>query len=67
MKRRPHTPEQIVHLLAKGEKLIGEGQTIAVVAGHLEDHRVDLAPVAEPARREEGQRPEAPEGGGLTP
>jgi hypothetical protein len=27
MKRRRHSPEQIVRLLAEGEKLLGEGQT----------------------------------------
>jgi putative transposase len=36
MKRRRHTPEQIVRLLAEGEKLIGEGKTNEEVARHLE-------------------------------
>jgi putative transposase len=36
MKRRRHTPEQIVRLLAEGEKLLGEGQTVDEVARHLE-------------------------------
>jgi putative transposase len=36
MKRRRHTPEQIVRLLAEGEKLLGEGKTIEEVARHLE-------------------------------
>ena len=36
MKRRRHSPEQIVRLLAEGEKLLGEGQTIDEVARHLE-------------------------------
>jgi transposase-like protein len=36
MKRRRHTPEQIVRLLAEGEKLLGEGKTIDEVARHLE-------------------------------
>ena len=36
MKRRRHTPEQIVRLLAEGEKLLGEGQTVDEVSRHLE-------------------------------
>jgi putative transposase len=36
MKRRRHSPEQIVRLLAEGEKLLGEGHTVDEVARHLE-------------------------------
>ena len=36
MKRRRHTPEQIIRLLAEGEKLLGEGRTVDEVARHLE-------------------------------
>ena len=36
MKRRRHTPEQIVRLLAEGEKLLGEGKNLEEVARHLE-------------------------------
>jgi putative transposase len=36
MKHRRHTPEQIVRLLAEGEKLLGEGKTIDEVARQLE-------------------------------
>jgi putative transposase len=36
MKHRRHTPEQIVRLLAEGEKLLGEGKTIEEVSRHLE-------------------------------
>jgi putative transposase len=36
MKRRRHTPEQIIRLLAEGEKLLGEGQSVDEVARHLE-------------------------------
>jgi putative transposase len=36
MKRRQHTPEQIIRKLAEGEKLLGEGKTIDEVARHLE-------------------------------
>jgi hypothetical protein len=32
MKRRRHTPEQIVRKLAEGEKLLGQGQ---VIGGHV--------------------------------
>jgi transposase-like protein len=36
MKRRRHSPEQIIRLLAEGEKLLGQGQSIEEVARHLE-------------------------------
>jgi putative transposase len=36
MKRCRHTPEQIVRLLAEGEKLLGEGQSLDEVVRHLE-------------------------------
>ena len=36
MKRRRHTPEQIVRKLAEGERLLGEGKSIDEVARHLE-------------------------------
>jgi len=36
MKRRRHTPEQIVRLLAEGEKLLGEGRSVDEVVRHLE-------------------------------
>ena len=36
MKRRRHTPEQVIRKLAEGEKLLGEGKTIDEVARHLE-------------------------------
>jgi putative transposase len=36
VKRRRHTPEQIVRKLAEGEKLLGQGQDIEEVARHLE-------------------------------
>ena len=53
MKQRHHTPEQVIRKLAEGEKLLGEGQTIEEVARHR-DHRVDLTPLAQPVRRDEG-------------
>ena len=36
MKRRRHTPEQIIRKLAEGEKLLGQGQSIEEVSRHLE-------------------------------
>ena len=36
MKRRRHTPEQVIRKLAEGEKLLAEGQSIEEVARHLE-------------------------------
>jgi hypothetical protein len=36
MKRRRHTPEQVIRKLAEGDKLLGQGQTIEEVVRHLE-------------------------------
>ena len=36
MKRRNHTPEQIIRKLAEGDKLLNDGSDIAGVAKHLE-------------------------------
>ena len=36
MKRRRHTPEQIVRKLREADRLLGEGAQIADVARHLE-------------------------------
>ena len=36
MKRKHHTPEQIVRKLAEGEKLLNEGRDVDVVCRHLE-------------------------------
>ena len=36
MKRRRHTPEQVIRKLAEGEKLLAEGKTIEEVSRHLE-------------------------------
>jgi transposase-like protein len=36
MKRRRHTPEQIIRKLAEGDKLLAEGRSIEEVARHLE-------------------------------
>lgn len=36
MKRRRHTPEQIIRKLAEGENLLGQGQDLEAVCRHLE-------------------------------
>jgi transposase-like protein len=36
MKRRRHTPDQIIRKLAEGEKLLGQGQDLEEVTRHLE-------------------------------
>ena len=36
MKKRRHTPEQVIRKLAEGEKLVGQGQSLAEVCRHLE-------------------------------
>src|ERR1035437_7148811 len=36
MKRRRHTPEQVIRKLAEGDKLLAEGKTVEEVARHLE-------------------------------
>ena len=57
MKRRRHTPEQIVRKLREVERLLGEGQTIAEAAKQVEiSDDADLPPLAQPVRRDEGRR-----------
>ena len=36
MKRRRHTPEQIIRKLQEGDKLLAQGQSLEDVARHLE-------------------------------
>jgi hypothetical protein len=36
MKRRRHTPEQVIRKLAEGEKLLAQGQSIEEVVRYLE-------------------------------
>jgi transposase-like protein len=36
VKRRHHTPEQIVRKLAEGDKMLNDGSDVAAVAKHLE-------------------------------
>jgi hypothetical protein len=35
MKRRRHTPEQVIRKLAEGENLLGQGKSIDEVTRHL--------------------------------
>ena len=46
MKRRRHTPEQIIRKLREAERLIGEGRTIPEAAKELGYQRADVSPVA---------------------
>ena len=36
MKRRRHTPEQVIRKLAEGDKLLNQGQSLEQVVRHLE-------------------------------
>jgi len=36
MKKRRHSPDQIIRKLAEGDKLLGQGQTVEEVSRHLE-------------------------------
>ena len=40
MKRRRHTPEQVIRKLREAERLLGEGKSVAEVAKALEDSEV---------------------------
>ena len=62
MKQRRHTPEQIIRKLAEGDKLLNQGHDVGRGLPAPRDRRVDLAPLAGPIRRHEGQRRQAPEG-----
>ena len=62
MKRRRHTPEQIIRKLREADRLLGEGKTIPEVGEAAGGLRADVSPVADPVRRDEGRRREAAEG-----
>jgi putative transposase len=51
MKRRRHTPEQVIRKLAEGDKLLGLGKDLDEVCRHLEV----TESVADPVRRDEGR------------
>ena len=55
VKRRRHTPEQIVRKLREAERLLGEGQTIAEAAKQVEISEQTYPPLAQPVRRDEGR------------
>ena len=46
MKRRRHTPEQIIRKLREAERLLGEGKKIPEAAKELGISRADVSPVA---------------------
>jgi hypothetical protein len=61
MKRKRHTPEQIVRKLREGDRLLNEGTDLAEVLGHL-GVGVVLGALARAVRRHEGRRGEAAQG-----
>ena len=63
MARRRHTPEQIVRKLKEADRMLNEGPTWRR-SPPLPGDRDDLSPLAEPVRRDEGRRRQAPEGAG---
>jgi hypothetical protein len=58
MKRRRHSPEQIIRKLAEGDKLLAEGQSIDEVGLLYEDQ-------VQPRRRRDKAIPHRLSGGGL--
>ena len=62
MKRRRHTPEQVIRQAGRGREAPRRGQDGRGGGPAPRDHRVDLAPLAEPVRRDEGRRRQAAEG-----
>ena len=62
MKRRRHTPEQVIRKLREAERLLGEGKTIPEAAKELGISGEHVSPVAQPVRRDEGSGRQAAEG-----
>ena len=56
MKRRRHTPEQIIRKLLEGERLLAEGQELAQVAKHLEVAESTWHRWMAQVRRDDGRR-----------
>ena len=56
MKRRRHTPEQIVRKLREAERLPGAGADDRRGGEAGRDLGADLPPLAQPVRRDEGRR-----------
>jgi hypothetical protein len=46
MKRRRHTPSEIIRKLREAERLLGEGKTIPEAAKGAGDQRADVSPLA---------------------
>ena len=55
-KRRRHTPDQIIRKLAEGHKQLAAGTFAGGRVPTPRDRRVDVASLARPVRRDEGQR-----------
>ena len=52
MKRKRHTPEQIIRKLRTAEQLLNQGQSVADVCRALEVSAPDLSPLAAAVRRD---------------
>ena len=61
MKRKRHTPEQIVRKLREGDRLLNEGKELTEVLRHLEVSE-SVESLARAVRRDEGRRGEAAQG-----
>ena len=53
MKRRRHTPEQIIRKLREAERLLGDGQDDPGGSEGAGDLGADVSPLAQPVRRDE--------------
>jgi hypothetical protein len=53
MKRRHHTPEQIVCKLREADRLLGKRSSMVQVCKHLEATENEVLPVTGPIRRDE--------------
>ena len=62
MKRRRHTPEQVVRKLREADRMLGEGRTIPEVARHLEISENTYHRWRNQYGGDEGRRREAAEG-----
>jgi len=58
MKRKRHTPEQILPKLRESDRMLNEGKDLTEVLRHLRGVGVVVEPVAEPVRRDESRRGE---------
>ena len=62
MKRKRHTPEQIVRKLREGDRMLNEGKDLTEVLRASRGLGVELESLAGPVRRHEGRRGEAAPG-----